>query len=146
MGLQSALLEHGAEPAMVLVILGLMGATSAVRIRRCRRMDFSGGAVAPEVLAVFEKYRPRFAGCLDEQIPNERGLRVRYWEEECQVTAYNVLCRMPPYDLQELFTAFVASSLRSGSGFSPALNDAPLAEALAPDLDGQACNADGLAS
>jgi hypothetical protein len=93
------------------------------------------GAVAPEVLAVFDKYRPRFEGFLDEDEPAERGLRLRYWEEGCQVKAFNVLCGFKPCEMHELFAAFVASSLKTCSGYNAALGDAPLAAALAREVN-----------
>ncbi len=134
LALQTALLEHGAEPAMILAILGLMGASSTVRIRRGPCDAFDEAAVAPEVLAVFDKYRPRFAGCLDKSADLRRGLRIRYWEPQCQERALEVLCAMPPREMHELFAAFIASSLNSSAGGEPGLEDAPLAAALAPEL------------
>lgn len=133
--LQTALLEHGAEPAMILVILALMGATSTVRIRRSQPEGFGRGAIAAEVLAVFDKYRARFDGWLDDDEPAERGLRLRYWEEGCQVKAFNVLCGFKPCEMHELFAAFVASSLKTCSGYNAALGDAPLAAALAREVN-----------
>ena len=134
MALQTALLEHGAEPAMILVVLALMGASGTVRIRRGSCKAFDERAVSPKVLAVFDKYRPLFASCLDRSVDPRCGLRIRYWEERCQERALEVLCAMPPRDMHELFTAFVASSLNSAAGSNPGLGDAPLAAALAPEL------------
>jgi hypothetical protein len=65
LALQGALLEHGPEPAMILVILALMGASGTVRIRRSCLDGFDRPQRCPAVQAVVAKYRPRFAGCLD---------------------------------------------------------------------------------
>lgn len=135
LALQTALLEHGAEPAMILVILALMGASSTVRLRRGPCDAFDEAAVAPEVLAVFDKYRARFAGCLDTTVDPRRGLRIKYWEPRCQERALEVLSTMPPREMHELFAAFVASSLNSSAGSEGGLEDAPLAAALAPELN-----------
>ena len=135
MALQRALLEHGAEPAMILIVLALMGASSTVRIRRGSCDAFDDCTLAPEVVAIFDKYRPRFEGCLDRSLDPQCGLRLRYWEARCQVRALKVLCAMPSREMHELFTAFVASSLKSSAGRNPGLGDAPLAAALAPELN-----------
>jgi hypothetical protein len=98
-----------------------MGASSTVRIRRGPCDAFDEAAVAPEVLAAFDKYRPRFAGCLDTSADLRRGLRIRYWEPQCQERALEVLCAMPPREMHELFAAFIASSLNSSAGGEPGL-------------------------
>lgn len=132
--LQSALLAHGAEPAMILVILALMGASGTVRIRRSRPEVFGKDGLAPAVRAVFETYRPRFDGCLDEAASAEAGLRLRYWEADCQTKAFQVLCGFKPCEMHELFAAFVASNLTNCSSFNAAKGDAPLAVALAKEI------------
>lgn len=118
---------------MVLVILALMGATSTVRMQRCAKDVFDDCDLSPEVRAVFDSYGPRLADCLDES-GGER-LRLRYWEEGCQARALAHLCELRPREMHELFTAFVASTLRSSSGVGATLGDTPLAAALAAILN-----------
>ncbi len=132
--LQGALLEHGPEPAMILVILALMGASGTVRIRRSRLDGFDRPLRSPAVQAVFAKYRRRFAGCLDGPESGKGPLRLRYWEDGCQARAFEVLCDMDRREVHELFTAMVASNLACGAGRGPALGDTPLAVALAREL------------
>lgn len=132
--LQGALLEHGPEPAMILVILSLMGASGTVRIRRSRLDGFGRPLRCPAVQAVFAKYRRRFAGCLDGPDSGKGPLRLRYWEDGCQARAFEVLCDMDRREVHELFTAMVASNLAGAAGCDPALGDTPLAVALAREL------------
>jgi hypothetical protein len=132
--LQGALLEHGPEPAMILVILALMGASGTVRIRRSRLDGFGRPASCPAVQAVFAKYRRRFAGCLDGPASGRGPPRLRYWEEGCQARAFKVLCDMDRREVHELFTAMVASNLADAAGREPAPGDTPLAVALAREL------------
>jgi hypothetical protein len=132
--LQSALLAHGAEPAMIMVILALMGASGTVGIRRCRLDVFGRVLLAPSVQAVFDKYRPLFQGCLDEEAPPETGLRLRYWQADCQTKAFHALCSLKPCEMHELFAAFVASSLTCTAGHRAAADDTPLAAALALEI------------
>ena len=132
--LQTALLAHGAEPAMILVILAMMGATGTVRLRRSRPDALGEGTLAPAVRAVFEKYRPAFQGCLDEEAPPQAGLRLRYWEPACQARAFQVLCDFRPCDMHELFAAFIASCLTNGSSYDASKGDTALAAALAQEI------------
>ena len=139
--LQTALLAHGAEPAMILVILALMGTTGTVRLRRSRPDTMGDGTLAPAVRAVFAKYRPRFDGCLDDDAPPAAGLRLRYWEPSCQTKAFEALCGFKPCEMHELFAAFIASCLTNDSGYSDAKADTALAVALAREIGAAAPDA-----
>lgn len=134
LALQEALLEHGPGPAMILVILALIGASGTVRIRRSSLEGFDKPMRCPEVQAVFAKYRRRFAGCLEPGGAGGPALRLRYWDADCQARAFETLCAMERYEVQELFTALVASTLASAPGCRRGAEDAPLAVALAREL------------
>lgn len=138
MALQGALLEHGPEPAMILVILALLGASGTVRIRRSSLEAFDRPMRCPAVQAVFAKYRRRFAGCLEPGRTAGPGLRLRYWDPDCQARAFEALCAMERQEIQELFTALVASTLAGAPGREPATGETPLTAALARELGADA--------
>ena len=138
LALQGALLEHGPGPAMILVILALIGASGTVRIRRSSLEGFDKPMRCPAVQAVFAKYRRRFAGCLEPGGAGGPVLRLRYWDPACQAKAFEALCAMDRSEIHELFTALVASTLAGAPGRDPAADDTPLAAALARELGADA--------
>lgn len=138
LALQGALLEHGPGPAMILVILALIGASGTVRIRRSSLEAFDRPMRCPAVQAVFAKYRRRLAGCLEPGGAGAPGLRLRYWDPACQARAFEVLCAMERHEVHELFTALVASSLAGAPGSSRRADEGPLAAALARELGADA--------
>ncbi len=138
LALQEALLDHGPGPAMILVILALIGASGTVRIRRSSLEGFDKPMRCPEVQAVFAKYRRRFAGCLEPGGAGGPALRLRYWDPACQAKAFEALCAMERCEIHELFTALVASTLAGAPGRGRSTDDAPLAAALARELGADA--------
>jgi len=130
LALQGALLEHGPGPAMILVILALIGASGTVRIRRSSLEAFDKPMRCPAVQAVFAKYRRRFAGCLEPGGAGGPSLRLRYWDPACQARAFEALCAMDRCEIHELFTALVASTLAGAPGRKASVDDTPLAAAL----------------
>lgn len=138
MALQEALLEHGPGPAMILVILALIGASGTVRIRRSSLEGFDKPMRCPEVQAVFAKYRRRFAGCLEPGGTGGPSLRLRYWDPACQAKAFQALCAMERSEIHELFTAVVASTLAGAPDCRHGTEDRPLAAALARELGADA--------
>ena len=138
LALQGALLEHGPGPAMILVILALIGASGTVRIRRSSLEGFDKPMRCPEVQAVFAKYRRRFAGCLEPGGAGGPSLRLRYWEPACQAKAFEALCAMERCEIHELFTAVVASTLAGAPGCKGSADGTPLAAALARELGADA--------
>ena len=134
LALQGALLEHGPGPAMILVILALIGASGTVRIRRSSLEGFDRPMRCPAVQAVFAKYRRRFAGCLETGGAGGPALRLRYWDPACQAKAFEALCAMDRGEIHELFTALVASTLAGAPDCRRSGDDAPLTAALAREL------------
>ena len=130
--LRAALLQHGAEPAMILVILALMGAAGTVHIHREGVEPRDHPPDCEVGREIFDKYRPLFEDCLDTEGPAGSGLRLRYWDDACTVKAFGILCAMDRQAVHELFTAVVAS--RIGCYFSYGAADDPLATALAKEF------------
>ena len=138
LALQEALLDHGPGPAMILVILALIGASGTVRIRRSSLECFDKPMRCPEVQAVFAKYRRRFAGCLEPGGTGGPTLRLRYWDPVCQAKAFEALCAMDRCEIHELFTAVVASTLAGAPDCRHSVENPPLAAALARELGADA--------
>ncbi len=130
--LRAALLQHGAEPAMILVIMALMGAAGTVHIHREGVEPRDHPPDCETGREIFDKYRPLFEDCLDTEGPSGSGLRLRYWDDACTVKAFGILCAMDRQAVHELFTAVVAS--RIGCYFSYGAADDPLALALAKEF------------
>ena len=127
--------------SLILVILGLMGATRCVHISG----EVHGGddlILAPEVEAILDRHRPRFKKLLtakgDDHAP--AGLEIVRGnfgigtEDKDEVALYQALKHMADRDLNELFAALVAARAGTFNEWGPELGDRRLAVALADDL------------
>ena len=126
---------------LILVILGLMGATRCVHIRG----DVHGGddlILAPAVEAILDRPRPQFKNLLAPKAEGHvtAGLQIanaRYGigtEDKDEVALYQALKGMGDHDLNELFAALVAARAGTFNEWGPELGDRRLAVALADDL------------
>jgi len=128
--------------ALILVILGLMGATRCVHISA----DGHGAndlILAPEVEAILDRHRPWFKDLLapKAEVHMTAGVQItpaRYEigaGAEDEVALYQALKSMADSDLDELFAALVAARAGTFNEWGPELGERRLAVALADDLN-----------
>ena len=140
--LRAALIDAGHVPAMIAVCVGLIhrGEEIAIGFAGGHRNDDS--MPSPEVEAVFVKFWPRLGkhvGRFDHVAPGDDGRHFISTDDRGKAAAlFRELAEWKPGEIQELFTALVASSLGTRPGHFCELTDSPLiaamAEALSPDV------------
>ena len=128
--------------ALILVILGLMGATRCVHIRG-EVHDGDDLILAPEVEAILDRHRPRLKKLLIAKADDHAtaGLQIARGnygigpDDKDEAALYQTLKSMADQDLNELFAALVAARAGTFNGYTPELGDRRLAVALANDLE-----------